>query len=383
VQNEQISVLQVGPTLLQMLVDEDMGRCTSLRRIFSGGEPLSAELHNRLSRQLAVPLINLYGPTEAAIDVTSYVCSEDRSPGSVPIGRPIANTEIYILDRHQQPVPIGVAGELHIGGAGLARGYLNRPELTREKFIANPFSADPLSRLYKTGDLARFLPDGNIEFIGRIDNQVKIRGYRIELGEIEAVLGQHPSVQSSTVVVREDAPVDRRLVAYIVENKGSSAEALELRGYLKNKLPDYMVPSAFVFMDALPLTPNGKIDRSKLPMPESSQRSEFVAPRTPVEQNIAQIWAEVLRVDRVGIDDNFFDLGGHSLLATQVISRMRGVFNYDIPLRSLFEAPTVEDLAMMIIRQQAEKVSHTEMERLLDDVEAVPGEMVRAATKRQ
>jgi len=372
------TVMQATPVTWRMLLDGGWGGSKSLR-ILCGGEAMTRELAELLLAR-APSVWNMYGPTETTIWSTLFQVSS--GVGVIPLGRPIANTQIYILDQYRAVVPIGVAGEIYVGGDGLARGYLNRPELTAEKFIYHSFDGAPAQRLYKTGDLARYLPDGNIEYLGRLDDQVKIRGFRVELGEIEAVISQHPAVQQAIVIVREDAPGDRRLVAYIVENKGTSAEAPELRAYLKNKLPDYMVPSAFVFMDAVPLTPNGKIDRSKLPMPESSQRSKFVAPRTPVEQNIAEIWAKVLRVDRVGIDDNFFDLGGHSLLATQVISRMRGVFNYDIPLRSLFEAPTVEDLAMVIIRQQAEKVSNTEMERLLDDVEAVSGEMVRAATKR-
>jgi acyl carrier protein len=231
---------------------------------------------------------------------------------------------------------------------GVARGYLNRPELTAEKFIPDPFSSDPTSRLYKTGDRARYLPDGNIEFLGRMDDQVKIRGYRIELGEIETVLGQHSSLREAVVLAREDSPGDRRLVAYVVTAGGSAPSANDLRSFLQQKLPEYMVPSVFVFLDSLPLTPNGKLDRKALPAPDQTRpelEETFVAPRTPVEETLASIWAAVLKVDKVGIHDNFFELGGHSLLATQLISRIRETFKIDLPLRSLFEAPTIYGLA--------------------------------------
>ena len=243
----------------------------------------------------------------------------------MPIGRPIANTQIYILDKFLNPVPIGVPGELHIGGNGLARGYLNRPELTAEKFIANPFTDDALSRLYKTGDLARYLPDGNIEFLGRIDNQVKLRGYRIELGEIEGVLNQHVHVRASMVVMREDTPGDKRLVAYITADGELNLE--EVRSRLSAMLPDYMVPSAFVRLHSFPLNSNGKIDRVALPPPDQSRPElgqRYVGPRTEIEATLCEIFGAVLRIDKVGIHDNFFELGGHSLLATQVMARIRG-----------------------------------------------------------
>jgi acyl-coenzyme A synthetase/AMP-(fatty) acid ligase/acyl carrier protein len=334
-----------------MLLDQKMERCTSLRGVFSGGEPLSAELCNRFRRRMIVPLINLYGPTEAAIDTTSYVCSESGSPGWMPIGRPIANTQIYILDAHLNVVPIGVVGEIHTAGDGLARGYLNQPELTAEKFIYYSFEGEPVRRLYKTGDLARYLPDGNIEFFGRIDNQVKIRGYRIELGEIESVLGQHPMVQSSVVVVREDTPGDKRLVGYVVARLEETFDASEVRQYLKHKLPEYMIPAALVLLDELPLTPSGKVDRRALPAPDQNGlqlANVYQPPRTPTEEGLARIWAEVLKLDKVGIHDNFFELGGHSLLATQLISRIRDTFKIDLPLRSLFEAPTIYGLAQRL-----------------------------------
>ena len=369
--NERITILQVGPTLLKMMLQENMAKCGSLRRVFCGGEPLSAELNTRFRRQLNVPLINLYGPTEAAIDATYYECRENDSPGWVPIGRPIANTQIYILDQYLAPVPIGVVGEIHIGGDGLARGYLNQPELTAEKFIYHSLGGEPPRRLYRTGDHARYLADGNIEFLGRIDHQIKIRGYRVELGEIETTLAQHLAIREAIAMVREDHSGDKRLVAYLVARREQSFDVSDVRKYLKQRLPEYMIPSALVRLDELPLTPSGKVDRGLLPAPGSVQRSEFIAPRTPVEEKIAEIWAEVLRVDRVGMDDNFFELGGHSLLATQVVSRMRAILKLDIPLRSLFEAPTVGDLATVITRQQTGQMNETEMERILEELESM------------
>jgi len=289
----------------------------------------------------------LYGPTEATIWSTIY--QVDNTDGTVSIGRPIANTQIYLLDEHLQPVPVGVPGELYIGGAGLARGYLNRPELTAQKFIANPWSHEPNARLYKTGDLARYQSDGNIEYLGRIDHQVKMRGFRIELGEIEAVLSQHPVVQQNVVIVREDIPGNQQLVAYLVPHKKQAPPTVsELRQFLNQQLPEYMVPNAFVQLEALPLTPNGKIDRRALPAPDTSRpfgEGGYVAPQTPVEEMLAGIWAQVLEVKQVSIHDNFFDLGGHSLLATQLISRLRDTFNVEFPLRGLFECPTVASLS--------------------------------------
>jgi acyl-CoA synthetase (AMP-forming)/AMP-acid ligase II/acyl carrier protein len=307
-------------------------------------------------------LINLYGSSEVSADATCYdTRQQNASTTSVPIGRPIANTQVYILDRRSNPVPLGVPGELHIGGEGLARGYLNRPELTAESFIPDPFFDEPGSRLYKSGDLARYLPDGNIEFLGRNDHQVKIRGFRIELGEIEAALAEHPTVRENVVVAREEEPGDKRLVAYLVpQPRQSTPTVRELRGHLKQKLPEYMVPTDFVVLDALPQTPNGKVDRRALPMPERSVvtlDSAYVAPRTPAEEALAEIWAEVLRAKQVGAHSDFFELGGHSLLATRIVSRVREVFQVELPLRALFEEPTVAGLAERVeVAQQSRPV---------------------------
>jgi amino acid adenylation domain-containing protein len=328
-----------------------------LAYLLFGGEPLSKELVARsLSALPHLQIWNIYGPTEATANATAArIISGDE----VTIGRPIANTQIYILNSFLHPVPIGVQGELYIGGAGVARGYLNRPELTAEKFIPDPFSAAPGARMYKTGDLARYRPDGNIEFLGRADHQVKIRGFRIELGEIEAALGQHPAVREVVVLAQEDAAGDpsvsprteRRLVAYVVAEREPLPTTTDLRDFLKEKLPEYMVPAVFVLLDALPLMSNGKIDRRALPSPDRSRPEldkAFVAPRTPTEELLAEIWAQLLDIEPIGIHDNFFDLGGHSLLATQLVSRMREAFQVEIPLRRLFEVPTVAGLAESI-----------------------------------
>ncbi len=367
IQSQRITTLHFVPSMLDVFLREpEVERCATLRQVFCSGEALSYELQQRFFDRSSAALHNLYGPTEASIDVTAWECSRDSDRSLVPIGRPIANTQIYILDPHLNPVPIGVVGELHIGGMGLARGYLNRRELTAETFVTNTFSDQSGARLYKTGDLARYLPDGNIEFVGRTDNQVKIRGFRIELGEIACVLAQHPAIQQAVLFAREDAPDDRRLVAYMVAVAGSNPSANDLRSFLQRKLPDYMVPSAFVFLDSLPLTPSGKLDRKALPAPDHSRPElddAFVAPRSPVETVLANIWAEVLKLEKVGIRDNFFHLGGHSLLATQVVSRMRNAFSIEMPLRQIFDAPTIAEMAAVITENPFERAGAPKLAR--------------------
>ncbi|NJO96593.1 MAG: amino acid adenylation domain-containing protein [Pleurocapsa sp. CRU_1_2] len=360
---QQITTIHFVPPMLQVFLQEpQLEKCSCLKRVIASGEALPWELTQRFFSQLECELHNLYGPTEAAIDVTYWQCQPQEKLQLVPIGRPIANTQIYLLDQNLQPVPIGVAGELHIGGDGLARGYLNRSELTKEKFIPNPFASSLSQRLYKTGDLARYLPDGNIEYLGRIDHQVKIRGFRIELGEIEAVLGNYPQIQQGVVIAREDIPGSKSLVAYIV-TRGESLSTNQLREFLSSKLPEYMVPNIFVSLDTLPLTPNGKVDRKALPAPEGkiALEQEYVAPRTPNEEMIVKIFSSVLGVSKVGIYDNFFEIGGHSLLATQVVSRLREAFQIDLPLRSLFERATVAQLAEYITTtsQVVEQISRS------------------------
>jgi acyl carrier protein len=327
----------------------------SLRQVITAGDQLhiTQPIVGFFSRLRDCPLYNQYGPSESHV-VTAFALTGPAKdwPALPPIGRPVANSQIYLLDRHLQPVPTGVIGEVHIGGCGLARGYLCRPELTAEKFIPHPFSSEPGQRLYKTGDLARYLADGNIEFLGRFDHQVKIRGFRIELGEIEAALAQHPAVREAVVSVHGEAPSERRLVAYVALERTSGI--VELRNFLRTKFPDYMVPSAFVFLDRLPVTTNGKVDRSSLPDPGRGRpelENPFVSAGTPIEQTIANIWVEVFKLERIGIHDNFFDLGGHSLLATQVISRLRETFQTELPLRLLFENPTIHGLALCLENQ--------------------------------
>jgi hypothetical protein len=288
----------------------------------------------------------MYGPTETTIWSATHRVEEVLD--SVPIGRPVANTEIHILDRHLQPAPVGVPGELLIGGAGVARGYLNRPELTAEKFITLPLKPNSNVRLYRTGDLARWRGDGTIEFLGRLDQQVKLRGHRIELGEIESVLREHPDVRECAVVASQKSPTDTRLIAYIVPASRNVPAISDLRRFLEPKLPDYMIPTAFVEMEWLPLTPNGKLDRKGLPLPEARRpdaENNFVPPRSDKEQAIANVWRELLHVERVGLHDNFFDLGGHSLLVVQAQAKLREVLNADVPVVRLFQYPTVSALA--------------------------------------
>ncbi|MGJ5676043.1 MAG: amino acid adenylation domain-containing protein [Nostochopsis sp.] len=349
---QQITTLHFVPSMMQVFLEaEGLEKCQSLVRVIASGEALPAQLQQRFFNRLDAQLHNLYGPTEAAVDVTFWECKDCvTNQKIVPIGRPIANIKIYLLDKYLNPVAIGVTGEVYIGGVGIGRGYLNRPELTAENFIPNPFSDKEGDRLYKTGDLARYLPNGEIEYIGRIDNQVKIRGFRIELGEIEAVITQHPAVREAVVVVSEDSGDSKRIVAYVVPQKEQTLTISELRNFLESKLPNYMIPGAFVILEALPLTPNGKVDRKALPIPELTQisSSNIILPSTPIENLLADIWAEILGIEKIGINNNFFELGGHSLIATRVNSQIRQVFQVELPLRCLFEKPTIAELAKEI-----------------------------------
>ena len=356
---EKVTVLNQTPSAFRNLVLADTPDGVpglSLRWVIFGGESVDLqslrpwfERHGDERPQL----VNMYGITETTVHVTYRPLRlSDLSAASVsPIGRPIPDLQVYVLDRHQHLVPVGVPGEMYVGGPGVARGYLNRAELTAERFVENPFSEGPKGRLYKTGDLGRWRPDGSLEYLGRIDHQVKIRGFRIELGEVESVLSAHSAVRQATVIVREDVPGDKRLVAYMTLAQASAVESGELRSYLKAKLPEYMIPSAFVQLDVLPLTSNGKVDRRALPAPGGDRPefdAAFVAPRTAVEELVAVIWTDILKVTRVGAHDDFFALGGHSLLATQLMARLRQSFGVELPLRSLFEAPTVAGVAERI-----------------------------------
>jgi amino acid adenylation domain-containing protein len=341
---------------------------TALRYMLTGADTLQ----RYPSPSLPFALVNNYGPTEATV-VSTYGIVPPTAHAEQPpsIGRPIDNAQIYILDEQLRQVPNGEPGELHIGGAGLAKGYLNRPELTQEKFIINPFSDEPGARLYKTGDQARLLPDGQIAFMGRIDHQIKIRGYRIEPNEIMAVLNGHPGVQASIVVAREDAPGDKRLVAYLVSVPGAQPTASSLRETLSSLLPDYMVPATFVLLEALPLTPNGKVDRAALPAPDVAdilREGAAVAPVTLTEERIAEIVTSLLKIEQVGIDDNFFMLGGNSLLGTQIIASVARAFGVDLTLRTLFDAPSIRLLSAEVeklIIARLETMSEDEVLRLL------------------
>ncbi|HEY0736267.1 MAG TPA: condensation domain-containing protein, partial [Herpetosiphonaceae bacterium] len=374
---QRISVFGASPSQHAVLLEEPgIAACTALRYVVSGGEPLSDEVYQRFVSRLRATLCNCYGPTEATIDTTFWVGAPADAAARPRIGRPLPNVQVYVLDHRMEPVPVGVVGELYVGGAGLARGYHQRPALTAARFVPHPFSHTPGQRLYRTGDLVRYQADGQLDFVDRNDEQVKLRGFRIELGEIEAVLAQHPAVGEVVVLAREDMPGVKRLVAYVVEQRTKRAPGVEregepatagqgpavratiegLRAFVAERLPEYMVPSAFVLLDALPLTANGKIDRRVLPAPDLGllvDTAAFVAPRTPLEELIAGVWATVLGVERVGVHDNFFTLGGHSLLATQVITRLRHLTGRDLPLRLLFEAPTIAAFAEQITDQAA------------------------------
>ena len=350
IRRRQVTVMQMVPSLLQVLLDtSDVEQCTSLRRVFCGGEALNARLAARFRRTLRAQLVNLYGPTETTIDATAWSCPAEGEITAVPIGGPIDNLRAYVLDPHLNPVPIGVPGELHFGGVGLARGYFNEPALTAERFIPDPFSGQAGARLYRTGDLVRRGADGVCEFLGRIDQQVKLRGFRIELGEIEASLREHPQVKQAGAVLREDHSGELRLVAYVVARECVLPARDELQRFLRGRLPDYMIPAQVLGVDALPYLPSGKLDRRRLPEPVrtvADSSPEPPAPRTPLEELLTSVWADVLHTPEVGIQDNFFnDLGGHSLLATQLISRVRDLFGVEVPLQLIFEAPTVAGFA--------------------------------------
>jgi amino acid adenylation domain-containing protein len=343
-----ITTLHFVPSMLQVFLEnQDVPLCHSLKRVICSGEALPIELQKRFVTRLDAELHNLYGPTEASVDVTYHACEREDFPPRVPIGRPIANTQIYLLDRDLNPVPRGIAGELYIGGVGLARCYLHRPELTAEKFVCDPFSDVPGARLYRTGDLARHRADGSIEYLGRIDHQVKIRGLRIELGEIEAALATHPGVREASVTVWEERAGDKRLVGYVVPATGTAPSSTELRAFLKELLPEYMVPAAFLTLEAMPLSPAGKVDRRRLPRPDwagLARGQGFVAPRTEAEKLIAKLCAELLQLPAVGLSDDFFSLGGNSLLATQFLEQLRHAFLVEVPLSELFSRPTIANL---------------------------------------
>ncbi|HJP93408.1 MAG TPA: amino acid adenylation domain-containing protein [Pyrinomonadaceae bacterium] len=384
-QQHAIDVLKIAPSHIQaLLADGNEREMLPLRYLILGGEAFTRQLLDTiLASSPRCKILNHYGPTETTVGSLTFDASEQKlsdTARTVPIGRPIANTRVYILDKYMNPCPTGVAGELYIGGAGVAAGYINDPDQTAARFVPDIFSTDLGSRLYRTGDLARYLPDGNVEFLGRSDFQVKVRGYRIELGEIEAALSGHPLIRQSVVLLRQDGGRER-LVAYVTGSRLRPANTPEIAEFLTQRLPDYMVPAPIVVLRAFPTTPNGKVDRAALPAPEEAQGVDRVVrpPQTLVEIELAKIWSGLLKMEELSVHDDFFDLGGHSLLATQVVSRVRKTFNKDIPLRSIFDAPTIAKLAGVIesatsadtvdLRMELEAIeslSDEEAERLLE-----------------
>ncbi|ACC81844.1 non-ribosomal peptide synthetase [Nostoc punctiforme] len=367
-----IDCLKIVPShLATLLAAAPSDSILPRQQLILGGEAANWQLIEQIQQQVPSSLIfNHYGPTEATVGVTTFAVEQQiNHTQTVPLGRPLANTQIYLLDEQLQPVPVGVPGELYIGGAGLARGYLNQSDLTAAQFIPNPFAdtgliaSKPGSRLYKTGDLARYLPDGNIEFLGRVDHQVKIRGFRIELGEIETTLCQHPQVQQAVASIREEEFGNKSLVAYVVPKQQQTLSVSELYRFLREKLPEYMMPATFIMLKALPLTPNGKVNRRELPE-SNGDRPELAAtyepPQTEIEQTIANIWQQMLHVEKVGIYDNFFDLGGHSLLLVQIHAKLRELLHTDISVINLFEYPTINSLAKYLIQKPTEISSFEE-----------------------
>ncbi|MBV8745204.1 MAG: amino acid adenylation domain-containing protein, partial [Xanthobacteraceae bacterium] len=349
---DEVTILHVVPSMLRMLLEiPDFKHCGSLRHVFCGGEVLPKDIAERFFEVLDAELHYVYGPTEATITSLSYSVPRNFCDEILPIGRPVANTQAYVLDGHRRPVPIGVPGELYLGGVQVGRGYHNCPDLTEERFIADPFKSASGAQLYKTGDLVRRLPGGMIQFLGRVDRQVKIRGHRIELGEIETVIRSHPNVEESVVVVREDAPGDNKLVAYVRPKSSCPELPTALRIALKERLPAHMLPSAFILLDAFPVTPNGKLDVEALRSAEiSSSGSEErgLRPRTPVEAALSGFWCEALKLKQISVQDNFFEMGGHSLMIVQLINRINQAFNVSLGVPDLFHNPTVEKLAKVI-----------------------------------
>jgi amino acid adenylation domain-containing protein len=372
IKEEGVNILWLTSALFNLMIDTMPEALLEVKQLIIGGEALSvSHVRRALTLLSKTQIINGYGPSECTVFSACYGIPKqlDQNVNSIPIGKPIGDRKVYLLDHNLQRVPMGVAGEIYIGGKGVARGYLNQPMLTHKKFIDNPFLAG--DTLYKTGDLARRLTDGNLEFLGRIDNQVKIRGFRIELGEIETILTNHSEIREAIVTIREDVPGNKSLVAYIVP-QNYQLTAHDVRNFLSQKLPNYVIPNAFVFLDKFPLTPNGKINRLGLPVADISRQNlgvEFVAPRTSTERELATIWTEVLQLTKVGIYDNFFELGGHSLLATQLISRLKETFEIEFPFRYLFENPTISQLAEKVVNQRIELVKADELAQILGEID--------------
>jgi amino acid adenylation domain-containing protein len=375
---EEATVIHAVPSLMRRLisfaVENQAVKYARLRQLLVGGDAVPPELIEEMHQAIPSAQVTvLYGPTEATMVCASSTVAREQKLSHQLVGRPMSNSVIRLLDEQGNLVPVGIDGELCIGGASVARGYLNRFELTAQKFAPDPFNRDAGARLYRTGDFGRYLPDGTVIFTGRSDEQVKVRGFRIELGEIESALKEHEGVHECVAVAHEDTPGDRRLIVYLVAAtpEGSTLNTSELRSFLKERLPEYMLPSAFVFLEQLPLTPNGKIDKNALPAPDLERpelETAFVAPETPTEQRLAGIWTGLLGINRVGLYDNYFELGGDSLLATQLASQIRKVFEVELPLADLFQHPTLAELSAIIeeaVMTQMEAMSDEEAEQFL------------------
>jgi acyl-coenzyme A synthetase/AMP-(fatty) acid ligase len=385
VEGRGVTVLQLVPSLLRATLEHAVrngARCVSLPRLrwlLTTGEALPPDLCRMwFACQPRVPMLNAYGPTECTDDVAFHVLREAPGPEEVrvPIGRVVANMRIYVLDEAMRPVAPGLTGELFVGGAGVGTGYLGKPGLTASSFVPDPFGGRAGARLYRTGDRVRQRPDGSLDFLGRLDHQVKIRGHRIEPGEIQAVLAEQPGVRDCAVVARGADRQGERLVAYVVADSQAPPVAAGLREALRRALPEYMVPSAFVVLDALPLTPNGKLDRASLPEPPAARpdvASSYASPSTPVEQTLTAIWEELLGLEGLGVNDNFFELGGHSLLAMRLLSRINETFAVDLALRQVFDSPTIEGLAMAVVDAQLHAMPEDELASLFEGLENASG----------
>jgi acyl-coenzyme A synthetase/AMP-(fatty) acid ligase len=376
---EKVTHVDYVPTMLEVLLEsEGLDQCDHLKVVTAAGEALTRELRDRFYSQTSAKLYNLYGPTEASLAITYWVCEPDGTERVIPIGRPMSNVRIYILDQQLQPVPIGVAGELHIGGVAPGRGYLKRPDLTADKFIPDAFSEQGGERLYKTGDLTRYRSDGAIEFLGRLDHQVKIRGMRMELGEVEAALCQHPDVREAVILPYEIAAGNKSLVAYVVSKQEPLPTGEELRNYLRARLPEYMVPAAFVILSELPLLSNGKLNRRALPKPEeflAAPEAAYSAPESDLEKTLAAIWQQAFNLERVSIHSNFFDLGGNSLLLARVHSKLRAALNRDVQIIDLFKHSTIHSLAKYL--------SETEGARIISDPGREQADLRKKLMKRR
>ena len=380
----KISIITLTPSTLRTILSEPgLERCRSLRHIVCFGEPLTADLQSLYFSKLSAELSLYYGATEAP-SATYRKCQPSDTRNITVLGQPLPGVQLHLLNDSLEPVINGTCGEIYLGGR-LARGYFKHPDLTAEKFIPHPFSTEPGARLYKTGDLGRHLPGGSIEFVGRVDDQVKIRGFRVELGEIAKAIRQHPKISDAFVLALDADSDHSRIIAYAVPSQRSAISTEDLRAFIQLKLPDYMVPARLIFLDALPVSPNGKIDRKALPVPgrlRPALDTPFVAGRTPLEKDLAQIWGEVLDLDQIGIHDNFLDLGGNSLAATQIVSRVIARFQIETPLRTLFQSPTVAEMAVVISGYQDKKLGKKELAKILDELESLGEEEARRLVKK-